>query len=320
MRYGTQLCPRLHNAATMTITVSRPSRRLGRERAAPSHHPRRGRSPRRSPGEAERSQPALGAQVAVHRAIGLRISHHAIYGGPADGRLLAGIMGHNLCLDIFGGPSSRGSCCRTDGAWRRVRRAVRHRGDRRHARRACALPARRTEFERRLELRETLIVVTRDRHQRGGMRSADRLDPARDARAAISRARANGVSHLRHAVARVRNGIRSCGLPRGRRRLRLAQRATASMAAWPTSAALPTPLARVRTRLISWIVPAMLRSSWHSRRGRDWRLVICGGVVISRGSVSGKRTAAAPPHRGTVGKSLAAWSSACRRFLRRDDK
>jgi hypothetical protein len=32
-------------------------------------------------------------------------SYAAIYGGPADGPLLAGIMGHNLCLDIFGGPS-----------------------------------------------------------------------------------------------------------------------------------------------------------------------------------------------------------------------
>jgi hypothetical protein len=32
-------------------------------------------------------------------------SHHASYGGARDGPLLAGIMGHNLCLDIFGGPS-----------------------------------------------------------------------------------------------------------------------------------------------------------------------------------------------------------------------
>jgi len=31
---------------------------------------------------------------------------HAEYGGGSDGRLLAAIMGHNLCLDIFGGPSS----------------------------------------------------------------------------------------------------------------------------------------------------------------------------------------------------------------------
>ena len=32
-------------------------------------------------------------------------SHHGTYGAGADGKLLAGIMGHNLCLDIFGGPS-----------------------------------------------------------------------------------------------------------------------------------------------------------------------------------------------------------------------
>jgi len=30
---------------------------------------------------------------------------HTTYGAGADARLLAGIMGHNLCLDIFGGPS-----------------------------------------------------------------------------------------------------------------------------------------------------------------------------------------------------------------------
>ena len=32
-------------------------------------------------------------------------SRHASYGGATDGPLLAGIMGHNLCLDMFGGPS-----------------------------------------------------------------------------------------------------------------------------------------------------------------------------------------------------------------------
>jgi hypothetical protein len=32
--------------------------------------------------------------------------HAATYGAGVDGRLLAGIMGHNLCLDIFGGPSA----------------------------------------------------------------------------------------------------------------------------------------------------------------------------------------------------------------------
>jgi len=32
-------------------------------------------------------------------------ARHPEYGGGADASLLAGIMGHNLCLDIFGGPS-----------------------------------------------------------------------------------------------------------------------------------------------------------------------------------------------------------------------
>src|SRR3954468_10400508 len=31
---------------------------------------------------------------------------HALYGGGADAKLLGGIMGHNLCVDIFGGPST----------------------------------------------------------------------------------------------------------------------------------------------------------------------------------------------------------------------
>ena len=33
-------------------------------------------------------------------------AHHGAYGSGADGALLAGILGHNLCLDIFGGPSA----------------------------------------------------------------------------------------------------------------------------------------------------------------------------------------------------------------------
>src|SRR3954463_9777615 len=34
-----------------------------------------------------------------------RMRHGDLYGGGSDGRLLAGIMGHSLCLDVFGGPS-----------------------------------------------------------------------------------------------------------------------------------------------------------------------------------------------------------------------
>jgi hypothetical protein len=35
----------------------------------------------------------------------LDLTHDVSYGSGADALLLAGIMGHNLCLDIFGGPS-----------------------------------------------------------------------------------------------------------------------------------------------------------------------------------------------------------------------
>jgi hypothetical protein len=41
-----------------------------------------------------------------HGAGLIELSNAALYGGGADATLLAGIMGHNLCLDIFGGPSA----------------------------------------------------------------------------------------------------------------------------------------------------------------------------------------------------------------------
>ena len=50
-------------------------------------------------------EPAVDAAVAVDRALAFDPGRHRDYGGGADAQLLAGIMGHNLCLDIFGGPS-----------------------------------------------------------------------------------------------------------------------------------------------------------------------------------------------------------------------
>src|SRR5215472_3105245 len=32
-------------------------------------------------------------------------ARHPEYGGNSESKLLAGILGHNLCMDIFGGPS-----------------------------------------------------------------------------------------------------------------------------------------------------------------------------------------------------------------------
>src|SRR4030095_10961734 len=33
------------------------------------------------------------------------VQKHPGYGSDAESKLLAGLMGHNLCMDIFGGPS-----------------------------------------------------------------------------------------------------------------------------------------------------------------------------------------------------------------------
>ena len=48
------------------------------------------------------------------------------YGEGSDARLLAGIMGHSLCLDIFGGPSTEeGTVPLRPGRVKRSRRASR---------------------------------------------------------------------------------------------------------------------------------------------------------------------------------------------------
>jgi hypothetical protein len=46
-----------------------------------------------------------------HSAYRREVEAHAIYGSGVDASLLAGILGHNLCLDIFGGPSDEEAAC-----------------------------------------------------------------------------------------------------------------------------------------------------------------------------------------------------------------
>ena len=58
--------------------------------------------------KAIRNQPAVDAAVAIDRAVHLRAIRASRTTGPApEAALLAGLMGHNLCVDIFGGPSRR---------------------------------------------------------------------------------------------------------------------------------------------------------------------------------------------------------------------
>ena len=83
----------------------------------------------------------------------------ATYGGGSDGPLLAGIMGHNLCLDIFGPPSEKeaknGLTAHGEGSVAPYELTV-------HAHEIVAraqFPIAGLEFERRLELRDRVVVI-----------------------------------------------------------------------------------------------------------------------------------------------------------------
>ena len=84
---------------------------------------------------------------------------HPGFGDGADGRLLAGIMGHNLCLDIFGGPSDAEAAA---GLTAHGEASVAHYAI---ATRAGALvmnvtlPAAALQVRRTLELRDHLVHV-----------------------------------------------------------------------------------------------------------------------------------------------------------------
>lgn len=82
------------------------------------------------------------------------------YGAPADGPLLAGLMGHNLCLDIFGGPSEDEARAglTAHGEASVVSYNLVASGDTLNAR--AVFPLASLGFERRLHVRNGLIAVT----------------------------------------------------------------------------------------------------------------------------------------------------------------
>ena len=84
----------------------------------------------------------------------------AFYGGPADGPLLAGILGHNLCLDIFGGPSTDelAAGCSTHGEGSVARYRLVADGTRMTA--SATFPLANLDFLRRIELRDTSVLIT----------------------------------------------------------------------------------------------------------------------------------------------------------------
>jgi hypothetical protein len=87
-------------------------------------------------------------------------NNEATYGGASDGPLLAGIMGHNLCLDIFGPPSEKearsGLTAHGEGSVAPYELIVR--GHELIAR--ARFPIAGLEFERRVVLRDRVVAIT----------------------------------------------------------------------------------------------------------------------------------------------------------------
>ncbi|HET7697461.1 MAG TPA: hypothetical protein VFK57_17225 [Vicinamibacterales bacterium] len=87
-------------------------------------------------------------------------ARHPEYGGGADAALLAGIMGHNLCLDMFGGPSAEEAAAGlpVHGEVSTARFAIEPESAGALSMRA-RLPEAQLEFERRLALADRTLRV-----------------------------------------------------------------------------------------------------------------------------------------------------------------
>jgi hypothetical protein len=93
--------------------------------------------------------------------------HKQKYGTITEGKLLSGIVGHNICLDYFGSPSQEearmGLSQHGEAPSSRWRKAALHRGDQRIALKlAVQLPIAGLRFNRTIELRknESIAYVT----------------------------------------------------------------------------------------------------------------------------------------------------------------
>jgi hypothetical protein len=84
---------------------------------------------------------------------------HTAYGDGVDARLLAGIMGHNLCLDIFGGPSADEAAAGIDphGEASVARYEIETAGSALTMR--ARLPLAQMLVERRIELRDRAVRI-----------------------------------------------------------------------------------------------------------------------------------------------------------------
>ena len=116
-------------------------------------------------------------------------------------------MGHNICLDIFGGPSDAEAAAglTAHGEASVAEYAIDTRPG--ELVMEARLPMAALEVRRTLELRGDVVRIQERVRDLSACDRPYRLDRARDAGAAVSSARRNRVSHQRDAVEGVRIGI-----------------------------------------------------------------------------------------------------------------
>ena len=159
-------------------------------------------------------------------------ARHPEYGGGAEAALLAGIMGHNLCLDIFGGPSpdeaAAGLPVHGEVSTARFAVDARRRPDRACTpccrRRSCASNGASSSSNRAVRVHESVENLSAADRPIGWTQHVTLGPP-------FLEKGVDAVSRVRHAIASLRRRGRSRRHARARRRLRLAARAAPCRAA-----------------------------------------------------------------------------------------
>jgi hypothetical protein len=88
------------------------------------------------------------------------LEKHPEYGADAESKLLSGIMGHNLCLDLFGAPSTEEAAAgmTVHGEASILPYQISFSGSELTA--ACFLPEARLQFERRIQLEGARVLIS----------------------------------------------------------------------------------------------------------------------------------------------------------------
>ena len=133
---------------------------------------------------------------------------HPEYGADAESKLLSGIMGHNLCMDIFGGPSRGRGRRRAYGAWRGFGGGYEVTAADGELTERARLPQAQLRVERRIRLAGRTVEITEAVENESEHRPAHRLDGARHAGTAVPGEGRDRVSRAGDAVAGIGGGLR----------------------------------------------------------------------------------------------------------------